>query len=114
MTVHGGTQDRQVAQAFGQPAGGGVGADQLQFDIRVPGRPAALELAGVTAHGRPRMADAEPGVAGGCLGDQVVRGGEDLPGLGQGVYSGRGRGDGPAGAVQQPDAENLLEGHQIP
>jgi hypothetical protein len=48
------------------------------------------------------------------LGDQVVRRGEDLSGLGQGVHAGRGRADGPAGAVQQPDAEDLLERHQVP
>jgi hypothetical protein len=43
----------------------------------------------------------------------VVRGREDLPGLGQGVHAGRGRGDVPAGAVQQPDTEDLLEGHEV-
>ena len=48
------------------------------------------------------------------FGHQIVYGGEHLPGLGQGVHPGRGRGDGPAGAVQQPDAEDLLEGHEVP
>ena len=114
VAIHRGAQDRQVAQAFSQSAGGGVGADQLKFDIRVAGRPAVLELPGVTAHGRPGMADAEPGMAGSRLGDQIVRGGEDLPRLGQGVHARRGRGDGPAGAVQQPDAEDLLQGDQVP
>ena len=111
--VGGGAQHREVAQALGQAAGGRVGADQVQFDVRVGGRPAALELAGVPAHGRPGVTDAEPGVPGGRLGDEVAGRGEDLPGLGQDVHAGRGRGDGPAGAVQQPDAENLLEGHQV-
>src|SRR6202035_655422 len=78
VAVQRGPQDRQVAQAFGQAAGGGGGPDQLEVDVWVAGRPAALDLSGVTAHGRPGMADAEPGVAGGRLGDQVVRGGEDL------------------------------------
>jgi hypothetical protein len=51
--------------------------------------------------------------AGGGLGDQVVCRGEHLPGLGQGVHAGRGRGDGPAGAVQQPDAGDPLEGQSL-
>ena len=53
-------------------------------------------------------------MAGGRFGDQVVCCGEHLPGLGQGVHARRGRGDGPAGAVQQPDAEDLLQGHEVP
>jgi hypothetical protein len=111
--VGGGAQDREVAQALGQAAGGRVGADQVEFDVRMRGRPAALKLAGVAAHGRPGVTDAEPGMAGGGFGDEVACRGEDLPRLGQHVHAGRGRGDGPAGAVQQPDPENLLEGHQV-
>ena len=108
-----GAQHGKVAQALGQAAGGRVGANQVQLDLRVPGRPAALELAGVTAHGRPGVTDAEPRVPGGRLGDEVAGRGEDLPGLGQDVHPGRGRGDRPARAVQQPDPENLLESHQV-
>jgi hypothetical protein len=52
-------------------------------------------------------------MAGGRLGHEVPGRGQDLPGLGQDVHAGRGRSDGPAGAVQQPDAENLLERHQV-
>ena len=74
---------RDVAQALGQAAGGRVGADQLEFDLRVPGRPAALELAGMPALGRPGVADAQPGVAGGCLGDQVFAALTGLVVLGQ-------------------------------
>ena len=37
VAVDGGAQDRDVAQALGQPAGGRVGADQVQFDVRIPG-----------------------------------------------------------------------------
>jgi hypothetical protein len=44
VAVHPGAQDRQVAQAFGQAAGGGVGTDQLQFDVWVAGRPPVLEF----------------------------------------------------------------------
>jgi hypothetical protein len=111
--VGGGAQDREVAQSLGQAAGRRVGANEVKFDAGVRGRPAALEFAGVPAHGRPGVTDAEPGMAGGRLGDEVACRGEDLSGLGQDVHAGRGRGDGPARAVQQPDAENLLEGHQV-
>jgi len=109
-----GPQDRDVAQALGQAAGRRVGANQVEFDVRVPGRPAALELAGVPPHGRPGVTDTEPGMAGGRFGDEVFRCGQHLSGLGQDVHAGRGRGDGPAGAVQQSDAENPLQRHQVP
>src|SRR5262249_4350359 len=79
VAAGGRAQHREVAQALGQAAGGRVGADQVQLDAGVPGGPAALELAGVPAHGRPCVADAERGVAGGRLRDQVVGRGEYLP-----------------------------------
>jgi hypothetical protein len=40
---------------------------------------------------------------------QVVGLGQELPGLGQDLYASRGRGDGAAGAVQQPDPQELFE-----
>jgi hypothetical protein len=99
----------QVAQAFGQATGAGVGADQLQLDVRVAGGPAALELQGVPAQRRPGMADAQPPMAGRRLADKVVGVGQQLPGLGQDLDAGRGRGDAAAGPVQQPDPQHLLE-----
>jgi drug/metabolite transporter (DMT)-like permease len=67
-----GADHGQVAQALGQSAGAGVGADQPQVDVGVAGRPLAPELQGVAAQGRPGMADAQAPVAGGGLVDQVV------------------------------------------
>jgi hypothetical protein len=106
-------QDRDVAQTLGQAARCRVDPNQVQVDARVPGGPAVLELPGVPPHGRPGVTDAEGGVAGGRLGDQVVRGGENLPGLGEYVHARRRRRDAPAGAVQQPDAEDPLKRHEV-
>jgi hypothetical protein len=58
-----GADHGQVAQAFGQAAGGGVGADQLELDVRVAVGPAALELQGVAAHGRPGVAEGSAAAA---------------------------------------------------
>jgi len=58
------------------------------------------------------VADAQPGVAGGGLADQVVGLGQELPGPGQDLHARRGRGDAAAGPVQQPDAEDGFKGEQ--
>jgi hypothetical protein len=65
------------------------------------------------AHGRPGVADAKRHVAAGRLGDQTVGREQYLPGLGQDPHPGGGRAEGPAGAMQQPDTERPLEGHQV-
>jgi len=44
VAVYGGAQYRDVAQTLGQAAGSGVGADQVQFDVRVPGSPLSVAL----------------------------------------------------------------------
>ena len=47
--------------------------------------------------------------------DDLVAGrGEYLPCLGEDVHAGGGRGDAAAGAVQQPDAEDLLKRDEVP
>ena len=110
--VERGTNHREVTQALGEPAGRGVGPDQLEFDVRVQLRPAALEVRGVPAHGRPGMSDPQPGVTGGGGDHQVVGLGQQVPGPGDHLNPGRGGCDAPAGAVQQPAAEDLLQRDQ--
>jgi hypothetical protein len=114
VLVDRGAHHREIAGAFGQAAGGGVGPHQVQLDVGIPGRPAALELRGVPADGRPGMAEAQPGVPGGGLGHQVIGLGQQVPGPGQDLDAGRGRGDAPAGPVQQPGPEYLLQRDQGP
>lgn len=63
----GGADDGEVAEALGETAGGGVVADEVEFDVGVAVVPAALELGGVAAHRGPDVANAQPGVAGGGL-----------------------------------------------
>jgi hypothetical protein len=105
--------DREVAQALGQAAGGGVGADQLQLDARMLGGPSTLELPRETAERRPRMADPQAGVAGRRLGHQFVELRQDVAGAREHTDAGCGRRDRAAGAVQQADPEFAFQGQQV-
>ena len=49
LAVDGSAQYGDVTQALGQAAGGGVGADQVQFDVRVPGSPAGRSQSGMSS-----------------------------------------------------------------
>lgn len=84
----------------------------MQFDIGAAVVPAPLELGGVAAHCRPCVADAQAGVASGGQAHQFIGVGEQGTRAGEYLYAGGGRGDGTAGAVQQPYAEDSLQHNQ--
>lgn len=103
------TDDREVAQSFGEAAGGGVVADEAQVGLGMLFVPATLELGGVPAEGGPGVADVQSGMTGGGLADEFVGAGEKDAGTGQDLYAGAGGGDAAAGAVQQVRPEKAFE-----
>lgn len=104
-----GADDRDVAGSLGQAPGRGVGAHQQQRHGRVLRGPAALELDGVRADGRPGVSHAQWALPGTGLPGQVVDLGHDPACPGQHSIPRRGEDDLAAGSPQQAYPQDVLQ-----